>query len=75
MQPQAVMSRRTCSRSLRPQAREEDDKPLLDLLEIGDESWDTDEVAGWIRAAFPAIFQNEVGNSYNVKLANPDLVT
>ena len=52
-----------------------DDKPLLCPLEIDDESWDTDEVAGWILGAFPSIFQHGAGNPYNIKLANPDLVT
>ena len=37
--------------------------------------WDTDEVAGWIRGAFPSIFQNEAGDPYHFKLAKPDLVT
>ena len=70
LQPQTIMSRRSRRRSFRPQAREEDDKPLLDRLEIYDESWDTDEVSGWTLAALPSIFENEAGNPYNVNLAN-----
>ena len=49
--------------------RRKDDKHLLDPPEIDDESWDTDEVAGWILGAFPSIFQNEAGDPYNLKLA------
>ena len=63
------MSRRSWRRSLRPQAREEDNKPLLDHLEIDDESWDTDEVAGWILGAFLLIFQNEAGDNFNIEFA------
>ena len=58
--------------------RRKDDKPLLDPPEIDDETGpirDTDEVAGWIPGAFPSIFQNEAGDPYNLKLAEPDLVT
>jgi len=45
--------------------RRKDDKPLLDPLEVDDESWGTDEVAGWFLGAFPSIFQNEAGDPYN----------
>ena len=55
-----------------------DDKPLLDPPEIDAQKGpirDTDEVAGWIPAAFPSIFQNEKGDPYNFKLEKPDLCT
>ena len=58
--------------------RKQDDKPLLDPPEIDAEKGpirDTDEVAGWIPAAFPSIFQNEKGDPYNFKLEKPDLCT
>ena len=39
---------------------------MLDPLEVDDESWGTDEVAGWFLSGFPSIFQNEAGDPYNV---------
>ena len=43
---------------------------MLGPPEIDDEAgpiWDTDEVVGWIRGAFPSIFQIEAGDPYNFK--------
>ena len=44
------------------------EKHFLGPPEIGDESWDKDEVAAWILGAFPSIFQNGAGDPYNLKL-------
>ena len=40
---------------------------MLDPLEIDDESWDMDEVVGWVLGAFPPICENEAGGPYDLQ--------